>query len=190
MVDHPESDRELVERARHDRAAFGLLFDRHYPPIFAYVLRRTGNVAIARDVTAETFLHALQHLGTFRWRNVPFAAWLYRIAANALATQQRDRRTASLEELRLILGYDVVDSADLEAELIAAEDELRRHAAFLRMQRLVAQLPPRYQEVIALRYFEEKTIPEIAAITRKREGTVKSLISRGLQKLRRTYDER
>lgn len=56
---------------------------------------------------------------------------------------------------------------------------------FSRVRSLLQTLPPVYQQVIALRYFEELSIREIAQILRKKEGTVKSLLSRGLDKLKK-----
>ena len=58
------------------------------------------------------------------------------------------------------------------------------HTDFLRIQKQLLGLPLSYQEVMALRYFEEKSISEISLITGKKEGTVKSLLSRGIEKLR------
>ena len=58
------------------------------------------------------------------------------------------------------------------------------HQKFLKVQKVVQQLPEKYQEVISLKYFEQLTIKEIAVILKKKEGTVKSLLSRGLKRLR------
>ena len=65
------------------------------------------------------------------------------------------------------------------------ENEFKQHQDFLRIQLRLKQLPVNYQEVIALRYFEQKSIKEIAIILDKKEGTVKSLLSRGIEKLKK-----
>ncbi|MFN2439080.1 MAG: RNA polymerase sigma factor, partial [Chitinophagaceae bacterium] len=72
----------------------------------------------------------------------------------------------------------------LETEKAALEKAIQDHRQFFDVQQHLARLDIKYQEVIALRFFEEKSIKEIALILSKNEGTVKSLLSRGLEKLR------
>lgn len=185
MDDHEE--RELVERARRDPEAFGALFDRYHPKIFGYVLRRVGDAEAAQDITADVFFRALDRLWQFRWRNLPFSAWLYRIAANGIVTHARreGRRAAvSLDALLEEHGLEPASPADLKAELEEAERALERHREFLEMRGRMEALPRAYREALALRFFEDKKLSEIAAILGKKEGTVKSLLSRGLAKLR------
>ena len=64
------------------------------------------------------------------------------------------------------------------------ERELKAHDDYNRIRINLIKLDIKYQEVIALRYFEQKTNTEISEILDKNEGTVKSLLSRGLEKLR------
>ncbi|QQR55274.1 RNA polymerase sigma factor [Candidatus Peregrinibacteria bacterium] len=178
-------EEELIEAARKDPEAFGVLFDLYHPKILAYLIHRTGELALAQDLAAETFFKALSKLWQFRWRSVSFSAWLYRIATNELRMHFRGKKKlCSLEAMMENTGFDLKDSADLEEELRLAEEVLERHEEFLRVQKQIQTLPLLYQEVIALRFFEEKSVKEIASILNKREGTVKSLLSRGLEKLR------
>src|SRR5262245_19396033 len=95
-------EKELVRRAQHDPAVFGELYDCHYPKIFEYALKRTANLQAAQDITSETFFKALRKLWQFRWRNVPFSSWLYRIANNEANQYFRKRKNhpVSLDELR------------------------------------------------------------------------------------------
>jgi RNA polymerase sigma-70 factor (ECF subfamily) len=71
------------------------------------------------------------------------------------------------------------------AEILQAEAELRRHEDFLTLHEGISRLQLKYQEVIVLRFFEDKQLKEIGEILGKREGTVKSLLHRGLEKLRK-----
>ena len=95
--DHDE--RALIEAAQADPARFLDLYDRNFHRVYAYVIRRTGVRAEAEDITSQVFERALTNLSRFEWRGVPFVAWLYRIAANALAEVirrcRRIRRVAS-----------------------------------------------------------------------------------------------
>jgi RNA polymerase sigma-70 factor (ECF subfamily) len=180
-------EKELISRARKDPSAFGQLFEEYYAPIFGYTLRRVGNLEAAQDITSGVFFKALKNLWQFHWRNIHFSSWLYRIAANEVNYYFRARgyKTISLDMLLENQGFEVADTAlDVAENLRQAQDELERHQDFLKVQKLLRQLPPKYQETLALRFFERKTIAEISAILGKKEGTIKSLISRGLTRLR------
>jgi RNA polymerase sigma-70 factor (ECF subfamily) len=161
-----EEEKELVERARKDPEAFGKLYDQYYSPIFGYVLKRVANIEIAQDVTSEVFSKALKKLGQFRWQNISFSFWLYRIAANQITDYFRKdkHRMFSLEE-----RSDPITVADpsVETEIIEAEEELKRHEDFLFLHESISKLPFKYQEVIALRYLESKQIKDIAQILGK-----------------------
>lgn len=180
-----QEEKELVEKAKKDLEAFGRLYDEYYSRIFGYVLRRTANLEMAQDVVSETFLKALKNLGRFEWAlgfrsNSSFGAWLYRIAANEIVNfWRRKKPTISLE----VVSDPPSDQNVLE-EISLAEDELKKHAEFLAIQKEILLLPEKYQEVLALRFFEGKQIKEIAEILAKNEGTVKSLLHRGLKRLR------
>ncbi len=181
-----EEEKQLVAKAKYDREAFGCLFDFYYPKILNYLIKRTGDIELARDICSETFFRALNKLWQFQWRTLPFSAWLYKIAINELSgyyRRQGRHQTVSFEFLRETIGFESVDPADLLAELKEAEAELARHNLFLAVRAELSKLPLKYQEVISLKYFENKKISEISQILGKKEGTVKSLLSRGLKKL-------
>jgi len=78
----------------------------------------------------------------------------------------------------------------IETEKAALEKAMLEHKQFSDVQQQLAHLDIKYQAVIALRFFEEKSIKEIAIILAKNEGTVKSLLSRGLEKLRAAMGEK
>ena len=179
-------EEELVKRAQKDPDAFAKLYDQYYPRIFGYVLRRTANLEAAQDITSETFLKALGKLWQFQWRNVSFSSWLYKIATNEINQYFRKaeyKKSVSLEELQE-RGFELLSPHDPESELIEAQEKLKQHQDFLEIQGRITRLPAKYQEVIALRFFEKKQINEIAEVLGKREGTIKSLLHRAVEKLR------
>ncbi len=182
MMD-PEQEKNIVENAKSDPQAFGKLFDAYYPLIFGYVLNRTADVQASRDIVSEVFLNALKNIARFRWQGIPFSAWLHRIANNETADYYKHGK------IRQVSLEDVPESAvgstpAAEEELIAAEGELNRHRQYLALQQNIAKLDIKYQEVITLRFFQKKQINEISQILGKSEGTVKSLLHRGLEKLK------
>ena len=175
-------EKELVEKARRNPEAFGKIYDQYYSPIFGYVLKRVANIEIAQDITSEVFFKALKNLGQFHWQGISFSFWLYRIAANQITDHFRKNghKTISLEEFG-----ELAANAVLPGESLQAEEELERHQDFLNLHENISKLTTKYQEVITMRFFEEKQIKEIAQILGKREGTVKALLHRGLRKLGR-----
>jgi RNA polymerase sigma-70 factor (ECF subfamily) len=184
-----DAEKYLVKQAQKDPDAFGELYDRYYPKIFGYVLRRTASLEVAQDITSETFLEALRKLWQFRWRSISFSSWLYKIATNEINQYFRKaerRKSVSLEELQE-QGLEPVSAEDPENELMEAQEKLRQYQDFLEIQERIIRLPAKYQEVITLRFFEQKQIKEIAEILGKKEGTIKSLLHRAVEKLREPY---
>ena len=126
----------------------------------------------------------MKNLGQYRRRNnVPFSSWLYRIATNQINDyfRKKKHRVLPLEE-----APDTIDTFNpsVQAEVLQAEEELKRQEDFLILHESISKLSIKYQEVITLRFFENKQDKEIAQILGKPEGTVKSLLHRGLIKLR------
>jgi RNA polymerase sigma-70 factor (ECF subfamily) len=179
-------EKQLVERAQRDPKAFGALYDRYYPKIYHYVLGRTANVETAMDVTSTTFFKALTEIKRFRWQGVSFGAWLYRIATNEIyAHYRKEKNNLTLFES---ISHEPAE-VDPLSEIIDAEEEVERHREFLLIQQNLSKLSQKYQEVISLRFFEDKELHEIAEILGKPEGTIKSLLHRGLENLRKHIKE-
>ena len=166
-------ERLLIEAAQKDPARFAELYENNFERVYAYVVRRVGNRAETEDLTAEVFHQALANLKRFEWRGIPFAAWLFRIAANLISDRwQRTGREQVAD------GPEQLDSA--QASPVEIEDIKRRATLF----RLVEKLPVEQQRVVVLRFVEQKSIKEVAREIRKTEGAVKQLQFRGLSTLR------
>jgi RNA polymerase sigma-70 factor (ECF subfamily) len=167
-----ESERLLIEAARQDPARFAELYDNNFDRVYAYIARRVRDRDIAQDLTAEVFFQALANLGRFQWRGVPFAAWLFRIAANEII--DRSKRHARERGLtRIEDAPDISIDIDMEAAEQSAE-----------LFKLVERLPADQRRVIVMRFAEQKSIREIGAELGRTEGAVKQLQFRGLQTLR------
>ncbi|HSX02222.1 MAG TPA: RNA polymerase sigma factor [Candidatus Saccharimonadia bacterium] len=184
------NEQELIARAQADPPAFGELYDQTYPKISNYILRRVGEVAVAQDLTAEVYIKAMRGLPRYQWRGLPFTAWLYRIAANEIAGYFRRQHHGllSLEALYEEHQFEPAAELDLERELIERQQQAERYADFRLVRDLLQRLPAKYQEVLALRYFEQQPLADIVIITGKNLNTVKSLLMRGLQRLRTEYN--
>ncbi len=175
---------ELVERAKTQPEAFGHLYDRYYSIVLNYVFRRTLDVALAEELTSNTFFNALRALGGYENRG-KFLAWLYRIAGNEIRLNWRARRKQHEGEAlwRAELGR-VRFATDPATGTEEVEEQARQ---FARLHEALGRLPERYQTILALRYFESLSCEEIAEVVGTKVGTVKSLIHRGLEQLRRQF---
>jgi RNA polymerase sigma-70 factor, ECF subfamily len=165
-------DRLLVEAAQKDPSRFVALYENNFHRVYGYIVRRIGNRAEAEDLTSEVFHRALEHLGQFEWRGAPFAAWLFRIAANAI----RDRAERARTE-----RANPDPGGPAAAEEAVGPEEIERRA---QLYRLVNELPADQRRVIQMRFAEEKSIREIAEELRRSEGAVKQLQFRALEHLR------
>jgi RNA polymerase sigma-70 factor (ECF subfamily) len=164
-----------------DRAAFRSLVERESGTIVRVCARIIGDPYAAEDVAQDTFVIALQSIGSWRGDG-SLRAWLVRIAMNrAFRAAQFRSRSISLEAGPE--DWTGASSGDEPlVDLISAE---RRQA----VQRAVAGLPEPYRETIALRFFAELPLAEIAALTGRPLGTVKTHLGRGLRRLRVTLAE-
>jgi RNA polymerase sigma-70 factor, ECF subfamily len=163
-------ERALVEAARRDPARFAELYEIHFDLIYAYVARRVRDRDVAEDLTADVFQKALANLGSFESRGAPFATWLVRIAANAVADQSK---RAARETSRT----DNMQEPSVEPDMGAIGDRAQ-------LFRLVAGLPADQRRVIQGRFVEQRSIREIAHELGRSEGAVKQLQFRAVQNLR------
>lgn len=180
------NEEKLLKDVENNPQKFGEIYEAFYKKIFGYVFRRTMDYDAAKDIAAETFFKAYISIGKFKWRNISVLYWLYRISTNELNNYFNSRKylPESLNRIHEEYGFDITDYSNAESERILLEGELEKHQEFISINELIKKLDIRYQEVISLRYFEHKSIKEIAIILDKKEGTVKSLLSRGIDKLR------
>lgn len=176
---------ELLNAIKNNPAIFSELFKIYYKPIFGYIFRRTGDFDDTADIAAETFFKAFKYIKEFTYKGISIKVWLFRIATNELNLYFRYRQKhASLFER---IDFEDKNKFELyvQEDKIELEKELQQHEQFMTVLKSLKTLPLKYQEVIALRYFEGKDNKEIVEILNINEGTLKSLLSRGLEKLRK-----
>src|SRR5258708_3003604 len=167
LSDEPE-ERLLIEAAQRDPARFADLYEIFFDRIYAYIARRVNDRAEAEDLTSEVFHNALANLRRFEWRGAPFAAWLYRIAANAIA--DRSERLARERKIEPPVEFEEADQE--EAQDLA------------KLFSLVRELPDDQRKGVEMRFAGEESIREIAGELGRTEGAVKQLQFRGLENLR------
>ncbi len=188
----PTDDRRIVDAVlAGDREAFRRLVEREGPLVVAACARVLGDRSEAEDVAQEAFVIAYRSLGSWR-ADGAFGAWLSRIAVRLAVRRAARRRQvtwldplaaeadqAGHDRFRTTSGHDAVDPAHT---VLRSERDAQLRAA-------VAALDEPYREVVALRFFAERSLAEIAEATDRPLGTVKTHLHRGLARLRRALEE-
>ncbi len=171
-------EKEVVSRAvKGDGQAFAQLYEENFDRIYRYVYLRLGNQAEAEDLSQEVFAKAFEAMGSYKWRNLPFASWLFRIAHNQIVDFLRKQTKVK----EVALDDDNVTVAGEANPAFIAEKELE-------IEELidgVKKLSPAQREVISLRFGAELSIAEAARVLGKSPGTVKALQYNGIVALRK-----
>jgi RNA polymerase sigma-70 factor (ECF subfamily) len=169
----PEQD--LIARAvQGDADAFGDLYERYLARIYRYVFYRVNDAAEAEDLTETVFLKAWEALEDYRLRDVPFGAWLYRIAHNVVVDRHRTHKETLTLEGHLVL-HDTVSSP---------EDSLDQHETIESVAHALAQLSPVHRQVLILRFISGLSHAETARVLKRSEEAVRVLQHRALYALR------
>ncbi len=177
LVSDSVDEAALVEQAKTDPEAFGLLYELYIDRIYNYVFYRTGNHHDAEDLTAKVFHQAMKHIPRYVHRGAPFSSWLYRIAHNLVANWHRDRsrrQVISLDQVTLVASPG--DGGPFE---YAARSE-RRDTLLAAIHRL----PADRQQLLILKFVERLPNAQIGRIMGRSEGAIKSLYHRTLISLR------
>lgn len=172
------ADGELMRRvAGGDERAFGELHRRYARRLQGFFFRMlAGDAAMAADFVQDTFMRLWTARGTFR-ESTDFAPWLFTMAYNLCRNEYRHR------EVREAYAEEAMGGAE------AAEDDsaLRIDSATFdrALAAVLADLPPEPRTLFALRFEEELTVPQVAAVLGIPEGTVKSRLHHLQQHLKR-----
>ena len=168
-------DEALVRVARSTPEGFAALYARYYPTVIAFVYRRRGDRAQTEDITAQTFVQALQAFQRYEGRGAPLEAWLVRSAANALADQARRRRRMTL----CLLPDDAAGAAAMAQEKWLDAWE---RASWLRAP--LRALSVQQRRALWLHFGEGYALREVAARLGRSEGATTALLHRTLKTLR------
>ena len=168
------TDAALVAAARRAPAAFDALYRRYVPAVYRYVRARVATTDDAEDITAVTFMSALQSLDRYEERGL-FAAWLFTIARRQIVAHRRAGARGPAEPLDDAAHR--LAATDGEPDAAAVEDRDALRAA-------LSRLSPDQREAITLRFYGGLRVLEVAAVLGKDESAVKMILHRGLRKLR------
>jgi RNA polymerase sigma-70 factor (ECF subfamily) len=177
-TDFPQdTDAALVAAAHRRPAAFAALYDRYVASVYRYHLSRVGDVAEAEDLTAQTFLAALEAFPRYRHRG-RFAPWLFKIArSKAMDHLRRKRSETPIESIAL-------QSSEPDPELSSQAEESRR-----RLLDVLEKLPPDDLELIRLRYVVELSFRDMADMLGRNTDAVKKALYRLQASLKRKLEQ-
>jgi RNA polymerase sigma-70 factor (ECF subfamily) len=169
---------DLVERARSgDLNAYGVLVRRHGPLAHRMAFTITRDAGDAEEAVQDAFVKAYRALPRFR-RGAPFKPWLMRIVINEAKSRLRSTRR------RTVVVASVVEQAEGEAATArSAEATFLSHEQRRALVGAIDHLSEKLRDVITCRYLLELSEEETAAALSIRPGTVKSRLSRALEKL-------
>lgn len=175
----PDDDQALLRRSRRDPEAYGRLYDRHVDAVLAFCLRRVADAETAADITAEVFAAAYVQRSRYRDTGAPFAAWLFGIARNQIASFARRERVS--EKYRRKLGVEPAALGLGDIERIETLVDLEPVRAAVR--EAMSELPGNQADAVHLRVVDDLPYSEVAARLGCSEGAARVRVSRGLTKL-------
>jgi RNA polymerase sigma-70 factor (ECF subfamily) len=171
----------VLAAARGDREAFSRIYRRHVDTIFRFILRRVGNPAVAEDLTSETFLRALRHIGEYTWQGRDVGAWLLTIARHLVADHFRSAARRCQPTGR-IADWDWIDDDRAVDPLLGIE----RAELGAALGSALAGLGSRRQaDCLRLRFLDGLSVSETAARLGVEVGACKALQHRGLRAMAR-----
>jgi RNA polymerase sigma-70 factor (ECF subfamily) len=167
---------QLVEQSQQgDAEAFGLLYDRYVALVHRYIYYRLGDRSAAEDFTSETFLRAWRRIGSVTNQGRDVGAWLVTIARNIVLDHVKSSRYR--------LEITTADMLDADGRVDGPEGTVLDRIASAELLRAIRQLKPDQQECIVLRFLQDLSVAETAAVMGKNEGAIKALQHRAVRRL-------
>jgi len=171
-----QDEESIVRRAQQrDPAALTQLYEENFDKIYRYIVLKIGDRTEAEDMTQQVFLNALKSISSFRWKGMPFSAWLFRIAHNQVVDYFRKKSKHATVPLDESLAAGDSDPGQVAERKVEIEQ----------LSRATRGLTKAQQEVISLRFAGELSIAEVARAMGRSEGAVKALQHSAIVSLRR-----
>ena len=170
---------KLVEKAQKgDAEAFAQVYDELVKPVYRYIYYRVEE-AVAEDLTEETFLKVWQNIKKYKKCKHPFSSWVFRIAHNLVVDYYRQNKTTEMIE-ETVVDHKPESNPHHQTNLKLTQ---------IRLRKVIYRLPENYQQVIILKYINELDNKEIATVTGKSEGAIRTIQFRALDKLKSLLSE-
>lgn len=180
-----DTDNQLVQQAKAgDRRAFGKLVNKYQRWIINLVYELVRDWEEAKDLAQEAFIRAYQKLAQFQERS-EFSTWLYRIAINIVTDFHRRQKKYIHEELNEKSISEASIDLNQNSAQAALEDPVERLEIRQKLDRAIQLLSEQQRIVTILRYFHQKSLPEIAEIMECSESTARVHLFRAMTNLKK-----
>lgn len=163
-----------------DAVTFEAVYDRYFDSVFRFVIYRTGNREVAKDLTADIFLKVYRKFSAYDPKKGSFEVWLYTIAGNRVKDYYR--KTNRFQWLSLSAARDVAEDDPTTEERMENKEEI----AYLR--RAIKKLKPRDQLLISYKFGAELSNQTIAELMDTNANHVGVMIHRLLNQLRKEME--
>lgn len=176
-----DAEQEILKKSRKDPRYFAPIYEKYYNQIFVFIYKRLDDEETTADIASVVFLKSLKNLDRYRFRGVPFSAWLYRIAVNEVnqyfRMEKKRQRTVNLrsEHIGILFEEMEIGESREEPEVLVAS--------------LLKQLKPEEVQFLELRFFEGRSFKEIGYFLDITEVNAKVKTYRILKKLRTKAEE-
>ncbi|MEZ0537943.1 RNA polymerase sigma factor [Caldicellulosiruptoraceae bacterium PP1] len=168
-------EKELVEKAKNDKAAFEQLYEIYFDRIYKYIYHKTFNQHVTEDLTSETFFKILHNINKYTAKDgIPFSAWIFKIASNVVNDYYRKKKN-HINIDSLSFEYD----HNNQPQDIAIENSQKKI-----LNEALQKLTPEQREVVILRYAGEMKLNEIAKLKNKSDVAIRGLFFRAINSLR------
>jgi RNA polymerase sigma-70 factor (ECF subfamily) len=172
---------DIVRRAQgYDEDALQSLYEVYYPKVYNYAFLQLGDVQAAEDLSSDVMLKMVESIKSYKFKGLPFSAWVFRIARNRLIDLHRRRKRRGEVDLSESIA------GTLASPQVMAERAIERG----QIQVALKHLTDEQRQVIVLKFIEGFDNRSIGSIMGRSEGAIKSLQHRALGALRRIlYEE-
>ncbi len=171
-------EKKLVLMAKQNPESFGELYNYYFPKVYAFVASKIEEKDLAEDIVSDVFIKILENLGRYEWRGLPFGAWVFRIARNAINDYFREhykKHTVDIDQIKSIKD-ETIHSSPHEKTI---KNELKEIVA-----KVLKILNQNELEVIKLKFFSELSNKEIAKTLNLTETNVGVILFRTLKKIK------
>ena len=175
LQEAPVSDEIAIERAKEDPGAFEVLYRKYYPDIYRFVFKKVQDKDETADIVSRVFVKSFNNIQQFRYKRIPYSAWLYRVAineANQYFNSNKVRHVVIDEHLKSSIAFEL-------------STDHGRQELIEQLPAVLNQLKPLELELIELRFYEGMSYRQIGDILNMSENTCKVKTFRTLKRLKK-----
>lgn len=173
-----QREEKILKKSIHNPTAFAPIYEKYYLQLFKFVIQRVENNEIAAEIVSDVFAKAIFNLKKYKFKGMPFSAWLYRVAYNEIANLHRKKK-----KLRTVNIPD--DSWNLfQLEETHTEDH---SSSINKMKVCLQKLKPHEVELIEMRFFEERPFKEVGEILGLTTENARVKTHRAIKKLQKLF---